>query len=68
MLSDASVRWQHSLFTVLYLNMPFCLTDRAEETGVNTVIRVQPIRDLRFYNVLYLYIFGFNVDKNCHVF
>jgi hypothetical protein len=48
-----------SLFTVLCLNLPFCLTDRAEETGVNTVIQVQPKHDLRFNKNIYDFIIYF---------
>ena len=48
-----------SLFTVLCLNLPFCLTDRAEETGVNTVIQVQPTHDLRFNKKIYDFVMYF---------
>ena len=48
-----------SLFTVLCLNLPFCLTDRAEETGVNTVIQDQPKHDLRFNKNIYDFIMYF---------
>jgi len=48
-----------SLFTVLCLNLPFRLTDRAEETGVNTVIQVQPTHDLRFKKNIYDFIVFF---------
>jgi len=48
-----------SLFTVLCLNLPFCLTDRVEETGVNTVIQVQPTHDLRFNKKIYDFVMCF---------